>query len=295
MNGDSPRRTLLPFAVGLALLVAFSVGLPLIGLAVVDDPGKTERLPDGRVVSVGKSWPGAFDSCVVDVKRRVLPNCYREKVSRDSVIKEPVSSISALALSIVGLVILLVTGLERAAGTEPPNFRTPYPEWLGFVAIAMGPGSIVFHATLTKWGGWFDQMSMYLLLSFMASYDLIRVLRRGFYTFLALYAGILVVAAVAASFIGLVAFIVTGVCTGILVAVVLYFLLRRVGLERDKWRFWLAVGLFGASLAPWLASNPFAGDPTDIPFHAAWHVLSAVFIGAYWLYLRSERSVQPAT
>jgi hypothetical protein len=289
VNGDGPRRTLIPFAVGLALLIAFCLALLLIGYAVVDDPGKTEHLSDGRVVSVGKSWPGAFDPCVVDVEQRVLPNCYREKVSRDAVIKQPVSSISALALSIVGLVILLVSGLERAAGTEPPSFRTPYPEWLGFVALAMGPGSILFHATLTKWGGWLDQMSMYLLLSFMASYDVTRVLRRGFYTFLALYAGILVVAAIAASFIGLVAFIATGVGTGILVAIVLYFLLSRVGLTLDRWRFWLAVGLLGASLAPWLASNPFAGEPTDIPFHPAWHVIAAVFIGAYFLYLRSER------
>lgn len=94
------------------------------------------------------------------------------------------SSVSALALSLVGLIILLVAGRESAARTEPRLFHTPYAEWLGFVALAMGPGSIVFHATLTQWGGWLDQMSMYLLLSFMASYDLSRVLRRGFPTFL---------------------------------------------------------------------------------------------------------------
>jgi hypothetical protein len=290
VNGDKLRRwTLTAFVVASALLIAFCIALLVIGYAAVDDPGKTERLADGRVVSVGKSWPGAFDSCVVDIERRVLPNCYREKVSRGAVVKQWVSSITALAMSFVGLAILLMVGLERSAGSGPSIFRTPYVEWLGFVALAMGPGSIVFHATLTKWGGWLDQMSMYLLLSFMASYDLMRVLRRGFWTFLALYVGILVVAAIAASFIGLVAFIATGVGTGLFVAVVLYFLLRRVGLLRDRWRFWLAVGLFAASLVPWLASNPARGDPTGIPFHGAWHVLAAVFIGAYFLYLRSER------
>lgn len=105
-----------------------------------------------------------------------------------------------------------------------------------------------------------------------------------------MYVVILVAAAIASSLIGLTAFIVSGVGTAILVIVVLYFLLKSAALTRDRWWFWLAIVLLAASLVPWLASNPsLAGDPTGIPFHAARHVLAAIFVGAYFLYLRSER------
>src|SRR5438874_1721267 len=93
------RRGYAQFLVGVGALCVFLLTLLIAGRVVVDEPGRTERLSDGRVVSIGKSWPGRFDSCVTDVGQRVLPNCYREPVDRDSTIKQPMSVMSALAYS----------------------------------------------------------------------------------------------------------------------------------------------------------------------------------------------------
>jgi hypothetical protein len=203
----------------------------MAGHVVVADPGRTERLSDGRLVSVGKSWPGAFDICVVDVEQPVLPNCYREPVSKGAIIKQPMSTASALALIVVGLVILFV--LARAASSNTAGVGSFYGESLGFVALAMGPGSILFHATLTAWGGWLDQMSMYLLLGFMVAYGAGRATRRGIGTFIAVYVSFLCAAVVATVAVGLLAFIVTALLVSAFEIVLLYSLLARAATARS--------------------------------------------------------------
>ena len=65
-------------------------------------------------------------------------------------------------------------------------------------------------------------------------------------------------------------------------------LLDRVHLVRSGGRLLLAYALLFAAIVPWLISNPATGDLTDVPWHSMWHVLSALFVGAYWCYLRSE-------
>lgn len=39
-----------------------------------EDP-REETTSDGGVVSVGASWPGKFDGCVVDASQTILSNC----------------------------------------------------------------------------------------------------------------------------------------------------------------------------------------------------------------------------
>lgn len=289
MSGHSFWIDYRRFLIGLGAVILFCVVFMVVGVAVIQDPGRTQVLSDGRTVSVGKSWPGAFDGCVTDVKRSVLPNCYREKVAESSIVKQPASSYSALTFCVIGVLLLLLVGIERANDTPEHEFGRFYAEWLAFVAILMGPGSILFHATLTNWGGWFDELSMYLLLGFMSGYGLTRWLQRGRGTFVAFYLGFFALAAVLTVLIGLIAFISMGVLVFAFEAVLVYVLLARVELARDRVRFWVVVGTLGVALVPWLASNPALGDPTGFPFHMLWHIISAVFVGAYFWYLRSER------
>lgn len=58
--------------------------------------------------------------------------------------------------------------------------------------------------------------------------------------------------------------------------------LPAVGVARSGARLGAAHAVLASLIVPWLVSNPSAGDPTDVPWHAAWHLLSALFVATYW-------------
>lgn len=285
-------RTSPRLLIGAAIIIAFTIAMGLIGWLVVD--GSSDRIVrtgDGRAISVGESWPGDLDACVSDVDISVLPNCYREPLDRGSFIKQPWSTYSTLAFCIVGLIILAMADRSRSREeTQTPGAIAPDP-WLGFVALFMGPGSALFHGTLTTWGGWGDVLSMYALLACIITCDLVRLRQRPEQFarwFVAFFAGAAVLNAVSGD-ANTYVFIAMGVGTGIFALVSFRRLLPRLGYSRSGPRLGLAYLLLFTAIVPWLLSRPAAGDPIDIPFHAAWHVLSATFVLSYWWYLRSER------
>lgn len=286
------------FVIGVVSVVVFMVLLVLLGAAVVEHRG--HGFTPQTAAAMGETWPGKPDICVTEQE---VPNCYREPVVKDAIVKQPVSSASALALTVAGLFLLWRVGWDRSTGRRGANpiANDPfYKTALGLVGVLMGPGSILFHATLTAWGGMFDQYSMYLLLGFMVSYNLIRLARpeADHMVFLLMFAGIsaagLVIAGLAVTDI-----IPAGASTGIFIGcgvavgifeVVVFIWLRFNGWERDHLRFWLgALGTLATAIAFWLVSNEDMGPPTDFPWHLFWHVLSGVFILAYYCHLRSEK------
>jgi hypothetical protein len=252
---------------------------------------------DGRTVDIGVRWPGGVDSCVTDAELGVLPNCYREPVDLDAFVKQPASTASTFAFCAVGLAILLVGDRERRHRPAAARWAARDQTWLGFVALAMGPGSALFHGTLTLWGGWGDQLSMYALLAAIVATDAARLTGaphrypRWFWGAFAIAAVLKGVSGEAATYV----FIATGVGVGVFALVSWARLLDRAGLARSGRRLALAYALLAAAIVPWLISNPSAGDPTDVPWHSAWHLLSAIFVGAYWWYLRSERVILSGT
>lgn len=286
-------RQYLEFTVAAAGVVLFFVLLLVFGLALV---GPHEHgLPPETAAVLGETWPGAPDSCVTDEDG---PNCYREPIVADAVVKQPFSTYSALALSAAGLWILWLLGRERGAGRRGPNPMIGDPFYqgaLGWVGVLMGPGSIVFHATVTDWGGIFDQLSMYLLLGFMAAYNVVRGTRpQAERTVFSLVFGAIVVVGLLVAAVAGAAGIYLFAASGLLVAgfelLSFYWLLPRAGFVRDPLHFWIGtIGTLAAALAVWIASNPLAGPPIGFPFHLIWHVLSAAFVVAYFYYLRSER------
>jgi hypothetical protein len=295
MLGERSSRSRLAL-LGAVLLGSFVIGFAVAGaVAVSGSTSRVEHTSDGRSVVVGESWPGALDDCVTDADQAVLPNCYREAVAVDSFVKQPASTYSTLAFCAVGLGILAMVDRARRRGILGPLLRQE-EAWLGFVALGMGPGSALFHGTLTAWGGWFDQLSMYALLSFIVACDVVRVRRsppRLSTLFWGLFAISCVLKAVTGS-AGTYVFIAAGIGTGVFSVVSWRRLLPAVGLRRDGRRLVLALTVLGAAIVPWLLSNPSSGNPTTTPYHAAWHVLSAAFVGAYWWYLRSEEAIAPA-
>jgi len=268
----------LALAVFLALFV-------LAGLAVLRHADRSPyRTAGGGSVSVGVRWPGPPDSCVTDPSLPSTPNCYREAVDLASFVKQPASTWSALALSLAGLLILAGRSRGRSTFSDLSRIR------LGWVAVAMGPGAMLFHGTLTRWGGWFDQLSMWALLSFIAGHDSDRAgrgsFRSTFWTMLAV-AGVISATSGGAAFV---VFVATATLLGVLQLRMLRTILPRRGFEREGSRLLAAFAALGLALVPWALSDPTVGGaPTPIPFHAMWHVLSAVFVWCYFVYLRSER------
>ncbi len=163
--------------------------------------------------------------------------------------------------------------------------------WLGAVVVAMGPGSFLFHGTLTAWGGWFDLMSMYGLLAFVAAYNLTRIRRAGMSFFSVFFVSFLSLAAAVAALSGeawLSLFIAAAVGIVVFELFVCFVFLRETGFRRDGRLLGVTLLILGLSLVPWFASTPRVGDPTSLPLHLLWHLLSALAIAAYYLYLRSE-------
>lgn len=286
------------FVIGVVSVVVFMVLLVLLGAAVVETRG--HGFTPQTAAAMGETWPGKPDICVT---AQEVPNCYREHVVKDAIVKQPVSSASALALTVAGLFILWRVGWERSTRRTGPNPMITDPFYktaLGLVGVLMGPGSILFHATLTAWGGMFDQYSMYLLLGFMVSYNVVRVFRpeADRTVFLLTFAGIsaagLVVAGLGSAEIFpadavTIIFIGCGVLVGLFEAAVWIWFLPD-GWVRDPWRFWLgALGTLAVAIAFWLVSNEDNGPPTDFPWHMFWHVFAGVFILAYYCHLRSEK------
>ncbi len=274
---------------GLWLLGAFVGVLGLIGaVAVAGSAARPVEASDGRLVDIGVRWPGGLDSCVTDGTLDVLPNCYREPVDHASFVKQPVSTASTLAFCLVGLAILVTVDRERRRRAPAALDRDAI--WLGFVALAMGPGSALFHGTLTLWGGWADQLSMYALLAAIVATDAVRLTRsparypRWFWGAFATAAGLKAVSGAASTYL----FIGAAIGVGTFALVSWVRLLPSVGVARSGRRLGAAYAVLGSAIVPWLVSNPSLGDPTNVPWHSAWHVLSALFVATYWWYLRSE-------
>lgn len=114
------------------------------------------------------------DPCVVQTPDGPVDKCYCENL-RPGLVKQPANTWSDLGFMLVGLVILAVAGNENGRSRSGGNPMTT-GHWLavlyGLVIIMMGPGSMMFHASYTAWGGFLDSVSMFFLLTFLIGYDL---------------------------------------------------------------------------------------------------------------------------
>ncbi|MFX0092394.1 MAG: ceramidase domain-containing protein [Candidatus Hodarchaeota archaeon] len=240
-------------------------------------------------------WPCPPEICVIHEN----PFCEELQIGN---IKQPISTFSNLSLVISGLVILIFLGKTRDdkenALDNPMAGPTFFSILYAFITIFIGVGSMMYHASLTSYGGFLDEYAMVLYMAFLIIYTIIRLAKQTEKGFITIYVPTILILAYI-----MIAGLVSGVLIFTVMVAVAFFLelflqiaIRR--LKSFKWIYrdwkWLAMG-FGTFLLGfivWLFTN--AGDPLCFPYswfqgHAIWHI--AVGLATYFLfiYARTEK------
>ncbi len=227
-------------------------------------------------------WPGSFDDCT-------LPggNCYCESfgsLSDHILVRQPSNTWSGLFAVVFGLLILAIADRDRrdaGAAANPMREGTFYAIFYGALVVFLGPGAMFYHASVTRFGGWLDNLSMILYVTFLLEYTLFRLLRLDdrISTFAWTYVVVNVV-------LGAVAWLVEGSGTfvfaigaGLALLLEVGILLRLIrAVRRELWP-WMAgaAASFGVGFVFWILSwtgGPIC-DPTSVfQGHAVWHLLS---------------------
>ena len=216
--------------------------------------------------------------------------CFCEAL-RQGAVAQPVNAYSNLAFVLVGLLILGEAARAKPAPdvSNPMRSRPAFPAVFGAAVVAIGLGSLFYHASMSFAGQWFDVMGMYLLATFLVLYNLARLrpmsggaFARAYIAANALLGVLLIVAPEARRqvFAGL---IVAAIALEIAVAV-----LHRPRI-RAAW-FAAALACFALAYAIWILDDAriLCAPESLLQGHAAWHALSAAAAGLVYLYYRSE-------
>jgi len=173
---------------------------------------------------------------------------------------------------------------------------TFYPIFFGMIIILLGPGSMYFHGSLTRWGGFLDNLSMALFISFMILYNLFRLFRWDDQkvVFAIVYAVVNLALAIPSYLVddfGLMSFMVL-VAVAVIFEIVICASSPR-GVSR-QWTPWLLVALITfavASVIWWLSwtGAPLCDPNSWLQGHIFWHILAMGLTPFFvFLYLRSE-------
>ncbi len=103
-----------------------------------------------------------------------LPDCWCEAPRIGSFILEPVNSWTNLIFVLFGL-FLIFFDKKIPYGLNFLSINKLYSRVYGWALIFLGFGSFLFHASQTFVGQWFDVFGMYLVSTFFAVYNLIRL------------------------------------------------------------------------------------------------------------------------
>lgn len=100
-----------------------------------------------------------------------------EAPETNHVIIQPINTWSNMGFVAAGLLIVYIAGTRT---TSAPNWMSDpgslVPLVYGLVVIFLGPGSMFFHGSGKKWGGWFDVMSMVAWVAYSFSFTVTRLL-----------------------------------------------------------------------------------------------------------------------
>lgn len=286
-------------------------------------------------ICAAMGWPGDPDTCITAAQLKnpnaINTSCYCEPFKVQDVVnqvpgfRQPFNTFSNLYVLGTGAFLVFVTYQQRRKrekeayihrDTPDENrFRNDiiYPIFYLIAVLFLGLGSMWFHASVVSWGGKFDQMSMYTLVSFLIAYSTIRLFNAPLYVFGILY-GMCFILYLSLAIIGADSEMVIKVsmipygCLEIAIWVIDYcldpkvrgdygpFFSRNMGKYFVSlwfyWRYWI-IGLFMFGLAMVSrALSTQAGDPLCIEcsnafqYHGVWHWLSgvmAVMLYFHWL------------
>ena len=239
------------------------------------------------------------DPCLKEHPGRL---CYCES-ERPEMIKQRSNTWSNLGAVLVGLVLL--ASLPKAisgAGRDPMDERTFYSVLYGCVVIFLGPGSMYFHASMKKWGGWVDNFSMLLYTGFLLVYDFTGIVNGGKTLFLIVYLVLVVGLGVLSCFVPespVRHFSMGSFCFGAMAVlwVLLQFLaiLGIGGIDRDNGPalllFIAGALVFGVAFLIQQRSDtdkPWCQPNDVVQGHAIWHLLTAAVTVILFFYLRTE-------
>ena len=288
------------------MVVSFGI-FSLILLPISLDAGNTE-------VIVGYSWflllmaimgillalnwvpSSQDDSCIAD------HDCHCESlIAGARKIRQPVNTWSDLGFVAAGLVIFYMLGAARLSGTaeqNPLQTTSFYSVIYGLLVIFLGPGSMFYHASVKKWGGWLDNMSMVGWTAFLLVYVIARGAKLEDWIAALIWVIVVAVSGAIIWFVeGSGKFIFGGMVAvwGVLEIILLIVQATGhdlMGLHRAEW-VWLvlAAASFGLAILIWTQSKdgkPWCHPHSWAQGHAVWHFLSALSAFLIFLYLRSE-------
>lgn len=272
-------------------------------------------------------WPGEPDECIpkADLNKTssATHTCYCEPFSPQDVakhkagIRQPFNTLSNLYAIVSGGFLAYFAFTQRRKKetdhvhrdtADHNRFRNSgysnfYPIFYMLVVIFLGLGSMWFHASIVSWGGKFDQMSMYTLVSFLLAYSAIRLSNAPLYVFLILY-GMCIIVYFALAMIGADSTLVIGISMvpyGIL-EVVIWILdwimdpkargvtgtfwnwenfKKYMGSLWDYWKYWF-IGFLTFMIAVIIRGMSDSGGTLCIScssafqYHGVWHWLSGI-------------------
>ena len=238
-------------------------------------------------------WIGEANGCLPD------GNCYCEAASSNGVVlaKQPANTLSAFVPVLVGLYILLIADRSRRSGNPNPMLGGGlYPVAYGALVMFLGFGSMAFHGSLTRFGGWLDTLSMILFVVGLLVYTVARVLRvddreRLVATLFVGAGGVLAGATWLLDGSGIWAFAVLVAATVLLELAVSAFGIRGLRRAPVPWLL-LTLATFAVALAIWFLywDGGLLCQPTSLlQGHAIWHLLAmAVVPFLIFRYLQTE-------
>jgi len=241
--------------------------------------------------------------------------CHCEHVYHGAAIAQPVNTWSNLAYTATGFLILFAAFRdgdhdENGEGMHGVN---AYTTVFGILVIAIGSGSMFFHASMTNWGGAMDVVAMNLFLSFIIFFTTRRLFRWPGFVFWSIWTvanTVFITLRLVRPAAGLGIFNILFVV--MLVLEISVILARRLANRGKKhvhelsvpgipFRDWkpLATALvcFGTGYAFWVLwqnDSPLCDPYSPFQGHAVWHFLTA---GSTWFmfrYLRSDEGRLPA-
>ncbi len=240
-------------------------------------------------------FPGVPDDCVTDTEG----NCYCEAYTSPAVeptgLKQPASSLSALTPIVFGAAILFWLDHARPNPTNSMTFRSSYSMVYGFLVIFLGIGSLYFHGSLTRIGGFVDNFSMLLYITFLLIYNLFRIRMIDNHP---VYFAVLLV--IINSILAIPVYVIDDLGTMLFAVLVIAFIVMEIwilaaapgGVRRNPRWFAAAIFSFAAAMLVWRLSwtgGAWCEPESLLQGHALWHVLSmAVAPTVMFIYLRTE-------
>ncbi len=248
---------------------------------------------------VSAGWPGHENSCVTNRAPGQANSCYCEEFDRADIlrhrpgVRQPFNTWSNLYALVTGGIVAWLVYKNRKSGAAGSNrmiSTSLYPLLYIAVVIFLGLGSMWFHASLTQWGGIFDNLSMYTFTGFMIFYTLVRMTNNDKVFYFGYPAATLLLTTLFA--LGVSSTILVGVAVGVylIAEAIIWSTMPRVRNDlRSILKFWLTgAAAMGLAVAVWLPSQtggPLCLDTHMFQFHGLWHILAgvtAVLLYFYW-------------